>query len=115
MPAVSREDCALPGAPAATYYRKRMADRRIPAGKHGALAVIQRANSDLRCLVTPAVRMVDSSLVWGPRRCQGAGGDNGAGASQVKVSDRDRIVAGVIFFVSVYSPDAIHLRSTRRL
>jgi hypothetical protein len=33
----------------AANYRKRLADRGIPGGKHGAVAVIQRANSDLRC------------------------------------------------------------------
>jgi Transposase zinc-binding domain/Putative transposase len=33
----------------AANYRKRLAERGIPGGKHGAVAVIQRANSDLRC------------------------------------------------------------------
>ena len=33
----------------AANYRKRLADRGLPGGKHGAVAVIQRANSDLRC------------------------------------------------------------------
>ena len=33
----------------AANYRKRLAERGIPNGKHGAIAVIQRANSDLRC------------------------------------------------------------------
>jgi len=33
----------------AANYRKRLADRGIPGGKHGAVAVLQRTNSDLRC------------------------------------------------------------------
>jgi hypothetical protein len=33
----------------AANYRKRLAERGIAGGKHGAVAVIQRANSDLRC------------------------------------------------------------------
>jgi hypothetical protein len=33
----------------AANYRNLPADRGIPGGKHGAGAVIQRANSDLRC------------------------------------------------------------------
>jgi hypothetical protein len=33
----------------AANYRKRLVERGIPGGKHGAVAVIQRANSDLRC------------------------------------------------------------------
>jgi hypothetical protein len=33
----------------AANYRKRLAERGIASGKHGAVAVIQRANSDLRC------------------------------------------------------------------
>jgi hypothetical protein len=34
----------------AANYRKRLADRSIPSGKHGAVAGIQRASSDLRCI-----------------------------------------------------------------
>ena len=33
----------------AANYRKRLADRGIPSGQYGAVTVIQRANSDLRC------------------------------------------------------------------
>ena len=33
----------------AANYRKRLAERGITGGKHGSVAVIQRANSDLRC------------------------------------------------------------------
>jgi hypothetical protein len=47
-------------------YRKRLADRGIPGGKHGAVAVIQRANSDLRC--NPHVHAIFLDGLYAPDR-----------------------------------------------
>jgi hypothetical protein len=50
----------------ASNYRKRLADRGIPNGKHGAVAVIQRANSDLRC--NPHVHAIFLDGLYAPDR-----------------------------------------------
>jgi hypothetical protein len=50
----------------AANYRKRLADRGIPGGKHGAVAVIQRANSDLRC--NPHIHAIFLDGLYAPDR-----------------------------------------------
>ena len=50
----------------AANYRKRQADRGIPSGKHGAVAVIQRANSDLRC--NPHLHVIFLDGLYAPDR-----------------------------------------------
>jgi len=50
----------------AANYRKRLADRGIPGGQHGAVAVIQRANSDLRC--NPHVHAIFLDGLYAPDR-----------------------------------------------
>ena len=50
----------------AANYRKRLADRGIPGGMHGAVAVIQRANSDLRC--NPHVHAIFLDGLYAPDR-----------------------------------------------
>jgi hypothetical protein len=50
----------------AANYRKRLADRGIPGGKHGAVAVIQRANSDLR--YNPHIHAVFLDGLYAPER-----------------------------------------------
>jgi hypothetical protein len=50
----------------AANYRKHLADRGIPGGKHGAVAVIQRANSDLRC--NPHVHAIFLDGLYAPDR-----------------------------------------------
>src|ERR1017187_9910017 len=50
----------------AANYRKRLADRGIPSGKHGAVAVIQRANSDLRC--NPHIHAIFLDGLYAPDR-----------------------------------------------
>ena len=49
----------------AANYRKRLADRGIPSGQYGAVTVIQRANSDLRC----SPHYAERRIMWS--------GDNG--------------------------------------
>ena len=50
----------------AANYRKRLADRGIPGGQYGAVTVIQRANSDLRC--NPHVHEIFLDGVYAPDR-----------------------------------------------
>jgi hypothetical protein len=50
----------------AANYRKRLAERGIAGGKHGAVAVIQRANSDLRC--NPHVHAIFLDGLFAPDR-----------------------------------------------
>ena len=50
----------------ASNYRKRLADRGISNGKHGAVAVIQRANSDLRC--NPHIHAIFLDGLYAPDR-----------------------------------------------
>jgi hypothetical protein len=50
----------------AANYRMRLADRGIPGGKHGAVAVIQRANSDLRC--NPHIHAIFLDGLYAPDR-----------------------------------------------
>jgi len=50
----------------AANYRKHLAERGIPNGKHGAVAVIQRANSDLRC--NPHVHAIFLDGLYAPDR-----------------------------------------------
>ena len=54
----------------AANYRKRLADRGIPSGQYGAVTVIQRANSDLRC--NPHVHEIFLDGVYAPD-CDGKG------------------------------------------
>ena len=54
----------------ATNYRKRLAERGIPGGQYGAVAVIQRANSDLRC--SPHVHAIFLDGLYAPD-CDGKG------------------------------------------
>ncbi|MGC9986625.1 MAG: transposase zinc-binding domain-containing protein [Polyangia bacterium] len=50
----------------AANYRKRLADQGIPSGQYGAVTVIQRANSDLRC--NPHVHAIFLDGVYAPDR-----------------------------------------------
>ena len=50
----------------AANYRKCLAKQGIPGGKHGAVAVIQRANSDLRC--NPHVHAIFLDGLYAPDR-----------------------------------------------
>jgi len=50
----------------AAHYRRCLAERGIPGGKHGAVAVIQRANSDLRC--NPHVHAIFLDGLYAPDR-----------------------------------------------
>jgi hypothetical protein len=50
----------------AANYRKRLADRGIPSGQYGAVTVIQRANSDLRC--NPHVHAILLDGLYAPDR-----------------------------------------------
>jgi hypothetical protein len=50
----------------AANYHKRLADRGIPSGQYGAVTVIQRANSDLRC--NPHVHEIFLDGVYAPDR-----------------------------------------------
>ena len=50
----------------ASSYRKHLADRGIPSGQYGAVTVIQRANSDLRC--NPHVHAIFLDGVYAPDR-----------------------------------------------
>jgi hypothetical protein len=50
----------------ASNYHKRLADRGIPSGQYGAVTVIQRANSDLRC--NPHVHEIFLDGVYAPDR-----------------------------------------------
>ena len=60
----------------ASNYRKRMAERGIPDGECGAVTVIQRANSDLRC--NPHVHEIFLDGVYAPDR-KGARAARGVG------------------------------------
>jgi hypothetical protein len=50
----------------AANYRKRLADQGIPSGQYGAVTVIQRANSDLRC--NPHVHAIFLDGLYAPDR-----------------------------------------------
>jgi hypothetical protein len=50
----------------AANYHKRLADRGIPSGQYGAVTVIQRANSDLRC--NPHVHEIFLDGLYAPDR-----------------------------------------------
>jgi hypothetical protein len=57
----------------AANYRKRLADRGTSNGKHGAVAVIQRANSDLRITLTFTRSFSTDCTPAPPRRCMARG------------------------------------------
>ena len=50
----------------ASWYRGRHADRGLPAGQSGAVAVIQRANSDLR--LSPHIHALFLDGLFAPDR-----------------------------------------------
>jgi hypothetical protein len=74
----------------ASWYRRRHVDRGLPAGESGAVAVIQRANSDLRLNPHLHTAFLDDRPVAKGKLCAQNRGGNLHAATKVAVPSRKR-------------------------